>query len=223
MVVVPAGRFVMGDDASPFANERPAAEVAIPRPFALMRTEVTFDQWQACAAAGACRRAPDDHGWGRGKRPVINVTFEDARAFATWIGRKSGRSCRLPTEAEWEYAARAGTDTAYWWGEQPGIGNAVCRGCLEDSAELYGTRPVASLPANPWGLFDTAGNVWEWTADCWTPSHAEPPSQGACPERVMKGGSWYYFAPMSRPAARARQRAAEVSYVVGFRVLCELP
>ncbi|MGE5503579.1 MAG: formylglycine-generating enzyme family protein [Actinomycetota bacterium] len=223
MVVVPAGRFVMGDDASPFPNERPAREVAIDRPFALMRTEVTFDQWQACVQAGACRRTPDDHGWGRGKRPVVNVTWDEARAFAAWIGAKARRTCRLPTEAEWEYAARAGTASAYWWGDDAGLGHAVCRGCLEGETENYGTKPAASLPANPWGLYDTAGNVWEWTSDCWTASHAEAPPAGTCSERVIKGGSWYYFAPMSRPAARARQRAGEFSYVLGLRVLCELP
>jgi len=186
------------------------------RPFALTRTEVTFDQWAACVADGACRGGQDDHGWGRGARPVINVTWDDAAAFAGWLGTRVGRLCRLPTEAEWEHAARAGTATAFWWGEQAGRGHANCRDCLGPEPP-YGTRPAASFPANPWGLFEMNGNVWEWTADCWTPE------QSPCGARVIKGGSWYYFSGMSKAGARARNDPRLWSYNIGVRVLCEAP
>jgi formylglycine-generating enzyme required for sulfatase activity len=229
MVVLPAGTFVMGDPSGHSASEKPAVEVVIPHPFALGRTEVTFDDWTTCVAAKACRKVPDDHGWGRGRRPVVNITLDEARRYADWIGRKAGLACRLPSEAEWEYAARAGTTTAYPWGAEVGHGNANCRNCFGEAAahDVYGTRPVASFAPNPWGLYDMAGNVWEWTADCWSPSHDGAPTDGsavggACGERVIKGGSWYYFAPMSRPAARARNGAEVWSYNIGFRVLCEL-
>lgn len=186
------------------------------RAYALTRTEITFDQWAACVSDGACRGGQDDHGWGRRNRPVINVTWEDARAFAAWMGGRLGRVCRLPSEAEWEHAARAGTSTAFWWGEATGTGHANCRDCL-GAKPPYGTRPAASFKPNPWGLYDMNGNVWEWTADCWTPG-AE-----TCGERVIKGGSWYYFSGMSKAGARAHNDARLWSYNIGIRVLCEPP
>jgi formylglycine-generating enzyme required for sulfatase activity len=226
MTVVPAGSFVMGDEAGDPA-ERPAHRVAIARPFAIGRTEVTFAEWEACAAEGACRADPDDHGWGKGRRPVINVTFADIEDYLRWLSVRSGRCYRLPSEAEWEYAARAGTVTAYWWGNAAGKGNANCRHC---GAPFSGTEsaPVASLPANPWGLYDTAGNVWDWVADCWNESHAgahagaSPRLSGDCSHRVVRGGAWYYIPRLARSAARARNHVDVHSYAVGFRVAREV-
>lgn len=203
----------MGNGSRP--AERPADPVILDRPFLLGRTEVTFDQWQHCVADGVCRGRIDDHGWGRGRRPVINVSWHDANAYARWVSAKSGLACRLPTEAEWEYAARAGTTTPYWWGEQAGEGMANCRDCAAGPPP-YGTREAGSYAPNPWGLADMNGNVWEWTADCWTPSH-----DGACSHRVIKGGAWYYFSTNARAAARARNDAATGSYTIGFRLLCD--
>ncbi|WP_156612522.1 formylglycine-generating enzyme family protein [Paramagnetospirillum marisnigri] len=224
MVVIPAGSSVMGDDSSNFANEKPARPVVISRAFALGRTEVTFDQWQACVGDGGCKGGQDDHGWGRGQRPAINMTWDEARAFARWVARKAGLSCRLPTEAEWEYAARAGTTSGFWWGDKAGGSNANCRDCVAGDPHPYGTKPVGSYKPNPWGLFDMSGNVWEWTADCWSPTHAAPPpNEENCPEKVVKGGSWYYFSAMSRASARAKNDARAHSYNIGVRVLCELP
>lgn len=225
MVVIPAGRFVMGDAKSHLANEKPEVPMVITRAFALGRTEVSFDQWQVCVNDGVCPGGQDDHGWGRGSRPVINMGWSDAKAFAAWVSKRSGLVCRLPSEAEWEYAARAGTTSAYWWGEGAGNGKANCRDCLGESSHPYGSKPVASFKANPWGLHDMNGNVWEWTGDCWTPDHTAPPkdSQKNCTEAVVKGGSWYYFSPMSRAAARAKNDARASSYNIGLRVLCELP
>lgn len=225
MVVVGPGRFVMGDDSRP--AERPAHPVAIDRAVAIGRFEVTFDEWRVCAADGGCRGDVDDHGWGRGRRPVINVSWDDADAYARWVSARSGLACRLPSEAEWEFAARAGTATAYWWGDQPGRGLANCRGCTAGPPP-YGSAEAGSFPANPWGLSDMNGNVWEWTADCWVPSHDGAPADGsartaaACGERVIKGGAWYYYPANSRAAARARNNGRTGSYTIGFRLFCDL-
>jgi formylglycine-generating enzyme required for sulfatase activity len=223
MVSVPAGSAMMGDDHAKFSNEKPAVPVTIPRPFALSTTEVSFDEWQECVKAKACRGGQDDHEWGRGKRPVINITWDDARAFAAWVGARSGLTCRLPTEAEWEYAARAGAPTGYWWGEDVGQNRLNCRDCLGPEPP-YGSKPVRTFPPNPWGLYEMNGNVWEWTSDCWTPDHSKlAPQNSSCGDKVVKGGSWYYFSAMSRASARAKNGAAIWSYNIGIRVLCELP
>ena len=225
MVVVPAGHFIMGDAKAHAAAEKPEVPVTIPKPFALGRTEVSFDQWQACVDDGACRGPLDDHEWGKGKRPAINMTWDEANAFAAWVGKRSGLVCRLPSEAEWEYAARAGTRTAFWWGNATGNGNANCRDCAGDKDHPYGSKPVASFKPNPWGLYDMNGNVWEWTTDCWTPSHSTLSTEDpkTCRDRVIKGGSWYYFSTMSRASARAKNDGRVWSYNIGLRVLCELP
>ncbi len=189
--------------------------VAVPLPSGALefsRSEVTFDQWQRCVAAGACRGGQDDHGWGRGARPVINVTWNDARDYAAWLSGVTGRACRLPTEAEWQQAAAAGTATAFWWGDAPGQGMANCRDC--NPQPVYGTTPAGSFPPNPWGLLDMNGNVWEWTEDCWQPGAA------ICPQRVIKGGSWYYYSANATARARARGHADQGSYNIGFRVVC---
>ncbi|SEH42790.1 formylglycine-generating enzyme family protein [Magnetospirillum fulvum] len=199
----------------------PAAPPAIPHPFALTRTEISFDQWRACVAERACPGGQDDHGWGRGHRPVINVTWDDATAYAGWLGAKLGRVCRLPTEVEWEHAARAGTTTGFWWGESPDRGRANCRDCLGDTPP-YGTRPVASFAANPWGLYDMNGNVWEWTASCARPI-SDRGNGAECRDRVIKGGSWYYYSKMSRAESRASNDSRQWSYNIGIRVLCEIP
>ncbi len=181
---------------------------------ALSRTEVTFAQWDACVAAGGCAAIADDHGWGRGDRPVINVSWNDAQAYAAWLSRLTGRRYRLPGDAEWERAARAGTSTAYWWGDDMRPGMARCRGCNPGVAD-YGTMPAASYPPNPFGLYDMNGNLWEWVADC-AVANATP-----CPARLTRGGAWYYFSRQSRADASAPRPAAERSFTVGFRVACD--
>jgi len=187
--------------------------VALPgvgaRAFAIGRFEITFDDWQACARAGACRGDVDDHGWGRGRRPVINVTWAEADGYARWLSAVTGAAYGLPSEAEWEYAARAGTRTAYWWGDAPGRGHANCREC-GGAWDGRSTAPVGSFPANPFGLYDMNGNVWEWTADCW---------DGDCSRRAVRGGAWYYFPEMSKASARSGMEARQWSYTLGFRVV----
>lgn len=187
--------------------------VDLPWGFALSATEITFDQWQVCVAEGACRSGQDDHGWGRQTRPVINVTYDDAAAYARWLGSRWQRPCRLPREDEWERAARADRATAYWWGDEIGTDHANCRHC---GGEWDGkmTAPVGSFPANPYGLYDMEGNVWEWTTTC---------ADDTCQRRIAKGGAWYYIPQQAKPTARTAQSANLWSYTVGFRVLCETP
>jgi len=183
------------------------------RDLAMARTETTFAQWDVCAAAGACPRVADDHGWGRGERPVINVSWEDAAAYARWLSALTGRRYRLPSAAEWGFAARAGSRTAYWWGDGMKPGMARCRGC-NPGVNDYGTMPAASYPPNPFGLYDMNGNLWEWVADC-------AAAQEPCKARMTRGGAWYYFSNQAKAAAAAARPPAERSFTVGFRVVSE--
>src|SRR5262245_3850139 len=170
MVVVPAGQVTMGSPTTEkgrYGNEGPQHSVAIPRPFAVSKFEVTFADWDACVAVGGCPREgrASDAGWGRGRQPVIFVSWDDAQAYVAWLSRMTDKTYRLLTEAEWEYAARAGSQAAYSWGDEIGKGNANCGGCGSqwDSKE---TAPVGSFAANAFGLHDMHGNLWEWVEDC---------------------------------------------------------
>lgn len=225
MTVIASGAFEMGaNDALPF--ERPRHRVTLARPFAIGRREVTFAEWDRCVAASACRHRPNDQGWGRGDRPVLDVSWSDAKAFTAWLSQVTGQRYRLPTEAEWEYAARAGATTAYWWGREIGTGRANCAGCggLEGQ-----TVPVGSFPANRFGLFDTAGNIAEWVEDCWHDSYRGAPADGsawttgACRERVLRGGSFGNNPSYLRSSSRFKYDV-DVRYVGnGFRVVREIP
>ena len=182
MVTIPAGAFRMGclaNDDDCFDDDQPVHEVTIGRPFALSVYEVTFAEWDACAAAAGCDGYPWDEGWGRGSRPVINLSWDDAGAYAAWLSAQTGAAYRLPSEAEWEYAARAGTATKYSWGNEIGVNRANCGGC--GSQWDYGrTAPAGSFRPNAFGLYDMHGNVWEWVADCWNGSYAgTPPTDGS--------------------------------------------
>lgn len=227
MVVVPAGDFTMGD-AKGSKQARPAHIVTIAHPFALGRTEVTFDQWQACVDAGGCARVPHDHDWGRGNMPVINVTYAEIEGYVAWLAEHTGKPYRLPSEAEWEYAARAGTRTRYWWGDKIGKGNANCRDCGTQWSGFQ-SAPVGTFEANPFGFHDMNGNVWEWTADCWNPTHEGAPADGSarregdCDRPVTRGGSWYYFPKLARSAYRYFNGTQIKSYNIGFRVARDLP
>jgi formylglycine-generating enzyme required for sulfatase activity len=194
--------------------------------------EVTFAEWDACVADGGCEHKPDDQGWGRDDRPVINVTWHDAQEYVSWIGRTTETSYRLLSEAEWEYVARAGSSTAYWWGQDLGRNNANCDGCGSqwDNAQ---TAPVGSFDANDFGLHDTAGNVLEWTEDCWQGNYQGAPAgyQGApadgsawttggnCVGRVLRGGSWNHSPEAVRSAYRIWfLPGSRVTGTYGFRV-----
>ena len=166
MVVVPAGSFTMGSPATEKGRdsgflEGPQHLVTILKPFAVGQFAVTFDEWDACAADGGCNGyLPNGRLWGRGRHPVISVSWDDAKAYVTWLSNYTGKSYRLLSEAEREYVTRAGTTAAYWWGNDIGEGNANCNGCGSqwDNKE---TAPVDSFNPNPWGLYQVSGNVWE--------------------------------------------------------------
>ena len=203
MVVVPAGSFLMGSPRTEMGrsdDEGPQRRVAIREPFAVGRYEVTFAEWEACVRAGSCERNPGDQGWGRGRRPVIGVRWKDARAYARWLSRETGQRYRLLTEAEWEYAARAGSTSRYAWGKKTGTGRANCSGCKSEWDRQKRTAPVGSFAPNRFGLHDMHGNVWEWTEDCWRKTYEGAPVDGSaylapefggkCPLRVLRGGSW---------------------------------
>ena len=233
MVVIPGGTFTQGSPASEegrVPSEGPQRRVSV-RSFALGVTEVTFAQWDACVSSGGCGHRPDDEGWGRGSLPVINVSWEDAKAYVSWLNRRvGGRPYRLPSESEWEYAARAGTSTRYSWGDNSvGRNRANCDGCgsrWDDTS----TAPVGSFAANRFGLHDMHGNVWEWVEDCWNGSYSGAPRNGSawrsgyCSKAVLRGGSWYNNPPDNlRSARRAASRRDDRSGDLGFRVARTLP
>jgi formylglycine-generating enzyme required for sulfatase activity len=224
MVVVPAGEFRMGSADTVY--EKPEHRVSIPNPFAIGRREVTFDEWDACVAAGACKYRPDDHGWGRGNRPVIDVSWDDAQLFLNWLSQQTGKRYRLPSEAEWEYSARAGTTTTFWWGRAADKGHANCEDC--NAAPSRQTLPAGSYRPNGFGLFDVAGNAAEWVEDCWNDTYRNAPSNGSawntgtCRQRVLRGGSFAGKANLIRSAARFRYDQDVRYYANGFRVVREL-
>ena len=238
MVVVPAGAFRKGCLTSDHCrgDELPAHEVRIGRPFALGRYEVTFAEWDACVSAGGCRGyRPGDYGWGRDDRPVVEVSWEDARSYVQWLSRETGARYRLPSEAEWEYAARAGTMTKYHFGNDE---SELCRyGNHADSSTDYDLRnqscsdgfgketaPAGSFGANAFGLHDMHGNVWEWAEECWNGSYAGALADGSawlsgdCGERVLRGGAWVNTPSTLRAALRVRNATAFRAYSFGFRV-----
>lgn len=167
MVELPGGTFIMGaGEDEGYSQERPAHEVTIAAPFAIGKYEVTFEDWDACVADGGCDAyTPDDKGWGRGRQPVIGISRDDAWNYVDWLSEKTGKTYRLPTEAEWEYAARGGTQTLFWWGDEIGVGNAACWNCGSEWDRKQ-PAPVGSFKPNPFGLYDVAGNVFEWVEDC---------------------------------------------------------
>ena len=170
--VIPSGTFIMGSK-SKYKHEKPAHKVTIAKPFAIGIYEVTFDEWEACFKAGGCQKIPDDHNWGRGKRPVINITWQETKEYLAWLSKKTTQKYRLPSEAEWEYAARGGTTTEFSWGNEVGENNANCRDCKSKWSKKS-SAPVGSFSPNPFGLYDVHGNEWEWMEDCWSPNGALP-------------------------------------------------
>jgi formylglycine-generating enzyme required for sulfatase activity len=231
MVVAPAGTFTMGSPSSEPGRDKweEQVRVTITRPFAVGRFAVTFDQWDACVADGGCNYKPDDRGWGRGTRPVMNVSLNDAQAYAAWLSRKTGKIYRLLSEAEREYVTRAGTTTPFWWGS-----SITTKQANYDGEHTYGGRAkgefrqrtvsVDSFEANPWGLLNVHGNVWEWTEDCWNESNQGNPGDGSarstgdCSRRVVRGGSWGSNPQELRSASRDPYTAGARITTFGFRL-----
>jgi formylglycine-generating enzyme required for sulfatase activity len=232
MVALPSGSFEMG---SPI-NEAGHSSVEAPRhgvriaAFALGRYAVTFAQWYACADAGGCGgHRPSDERWGRAEHPVINVSFEDAMRYVAWLQRRTGRPYRLPSEAEWEYAARAGTTSPFWTGGTITPSQANFDGEYPYRGSPRGafrrrTLPVGTFAPNAYGLYDMNGNAAQWVADCMHADYAGAPDDGSawagdqCGERIVRGGSWGSEATLVRSAMRFGVGAAYRSSYVGFRV-----
>jgi formylglycine-generating enzyme required for sulfatase activity len=226
MVVVPAGQFVMGsptDEPGHKAAEEPQHVVTIGKPFAVSEFELTFAEWDACAAYGDCDLYISDSGRGRGRQPVINVDWRDAKRYAAWLSRMTGKRYRLLSEAEFEYAARGGTHTAYYWGKDVGSGNADCWGC-GSKWDVRQEAPVGSFSANPFGLYDMAGNVWEWVEDCvhdnyiGAPNDSTPWTTAGCEQHVVRGGSYLSRPSALRSARRFRPGTGNRAPGLGFRV-----
>ena len=229
MVFVPAGSFTMGSRLAG-ETEQPEHLVTIPSPFAVGKFEVTFAEWDACVRDGGCEGyRPEDHGWGFGRRPAIEVTWAHAKAYTDWLSRKTGKEYRLLSESEWEYVARAGATTDYWWGDEIGKARANCDGCGSRWDDEK-TAPVGSFGANEFGLYDVHGNVWEWVEDCWketydgVPSDGtawQPPAYETCAAHVIRGGSWNEWPSTLRLGLRSYDNLTWFSPrhdEIGFRV-----
>jgi formylglycine-generating enzyme required for sulfatase activity len=236
MVVVPAGKFLMGSpkdekDRADDEDDTPGeggkqVPVTIAKPFAVGKFEVTFAEWDACVNGGGCRsnNAPDDKKWVKETRPVINVSWDDAQEYVAWLNGKTGtKAYRLLTEAEWEYAARAGGATRYSWGDDIGKGNANCDGC-GSQWDNQQTAPAGSFRPNGWGLYDMHGNVWEWVQDCYTDSYRDAPRDGSAAKetsacaRVLRGGSWLILPYWLRSADRNGINPDFRNLSLGFRL-----
>ena len=229
MVVIPAGSFMMGSPSYEEGrdnDEGPQHRVTIHQPFAVSKYEITFRQWDACLALGGCNGYwPDDKGWGRSNRPVINVSWNDVQAYLLWLSRTIGTQYRLLSEVEWEYVTRADTTTPFHFGSTISADQV-------NYMNVHGehkTVPVGSFPSNAFGLNDVHGNVFEWVGDCWNNSYARAPSDGAvwtrgeCGKRVLRGGSWSSEPTRVRSAYRLRDGTAIRSFNYGFRVARTLP
>ncbi|WP_231757180.1 bifunctional serine/threonine-protein kinase/formylglycine-generating enzyme family protein [Microbulbifer elongatus] len=228
MVVVSPGSFTMGNNARPFTS--PEHKITIRRPYAIGVHEVTFNDYDRYAKASG-QGLPGDQGWGRGTRPVINVSWQEAQEYAQWLSEQTGHRYRLASEAEWEYAARADSDTPFWWGDSSARGKANCRrGCASEFNSLFSisSAPVGHYKANDFGLYDTAGNAGEWVQDCFLGdftnhrSDARPVQLKNCDLRVVRGGSMRE--PLRNISSDYRTGLNEKarSKEVGFRLVMEL-
>jgi len=233
MVWIPAGSFRMGDlQGGGNKDEKPIHQVSVGR-FAMGRYEVTFAEYDKFAQATG-RQKPSDEGWGRGNRPVINVSWHEATAYAKWLSQQTGQQYRLPTEAEWGYAARARTTTKYWWGntashEYANYGaDSCCSGLAKGKDRWKYTSPVGSFEPNPFSLYDTVGNVWEWTCSLYDKKYNGKEQKCLIKSNsksnyfVLRGGSWYNEARVVRSVSHLRRQPARRFWEVGFR-LARLP
>ena len=233
LVVVPAGSYMMGSPESEARrdnDEGPRHRVRIAKPIAVGMYEVTFEEWDACRRGGGCSHNPGDSGWGRGRRPVISVSWTDAQAYVKWLSRETGESYRLLSESEWEYMARAGTTGPFHFGATLSTAQANYDGNYTYGSGRKGryrerTEPVGSFPANAFGVHDVHGNVWEWVEDCWHDSYRGAPADGRawtvggyCGRRMLRGGSWNFGPQGLRSAYRSRFTAGSRSLSAGFRV-----
>jgi formylglycine-generating enzyme required for sulfatase activity/serine/threonine protein kinase len=238
LTILPTGGFQQGagpDDTLARSNEKPERRVDFAKVYAIGVNEVTFAEWDACVSAGGCTARPSDQGWGRGNRPVINVTWTDAVGYAEWLSQTTGEVYSLPSESQWEYAARAGEIRPWLGGSTKGVcvfangagsetgANWANMDCSDPTGDR--TMPVGTLAANKFGLKDVLGNVAEWTMDCNTlnyrdaPSNGNPDMRGSCRQRVTRGGSWFAGPRDLRLSARSVLRQGDSNDFTGFRVV----
>ena len=238
MVVLPSGQYYMGcvSGMGCSSRERPIRDVSLANPFAVSLHEVTLDEYDRFTAATG-RPPVDDGGWGRGRRPAVNVSWSDAQEYVAWLSRETGGAYRLLTEAEWEYAARAGSTTQFHFGDHPmelcRYGNHAdvsvperveWRNTLCSDRVALETAEVGSYAPNPWGLHDMHGNVWEWVEDCWNGSYEDSPTDGSawtegdCSRRIVRGGSWNNRPVLLRAAGRNGVGVRELGLNIGLRV-----
>ena len=229
-VLIPGGTFLMGDPSGEDTFAVPAHEVSV-ESFYIGKYEVTFKEYDQFAKETK-RELPDDEGWGRGIRPVINVNWNDAVAFTKWLSKKSGKTFRLPSESEWEYAARGGTTTRYPWGDDFGRSSANCAGC-GTPWDGQQTAAVGSFSANPYGLYDMIGNVYEWCLDTQHESYKSHPTDGKARTsggfkdhrgrkfRANRGGSWFQPPVEMTVFRRCWDAEEDKRHELGFRVLME--
>ncbi len=221
MVPVPPGSYTMGSNNGD-STEQPVHEVAIRHSYAIGKYEVTVAEWMACVTVGGCNFEPATVGSPE-RTPLRNVSWDDVQQYLGWLNQVTGKAYRLPSEAEWEYAARGGTQTNYWWGEQGTGGRANCKDC-GGLWDRKAPAEIGSYPANPFGLHDMNGGVAEWTGDCWVKNYHKAPDDGSvrdkagCQQRVLRGGSWRDDVSYLGSASR-HYYDASVRYVVnGFRI-----
>lgn len=238
MVSLPTGVFTMGANNGN-SSERPVHEVEIVEPFAIGKYEITFEQYAKCVEDEFCQHRPSNEGWGAEDRPVINVSYRDTQVFINWLRDRTGENYRLPTEAEWEYAAKAGSSKPRWWGDNADgacqyanvhdkysrSSNSISGSYHRCSDGFAKTAAVGSFRPNPFGLSDMIGNVWEWTAGCWHKNFEGAPDDGSkweddgdCSKRVLKGGAWAGPPMMSRATSRIPGGARKRRNTIGFRV-----
>lgn len=221
IIALPAGEFNMGSNSTD-PTERPAFHVTLSQPFAIGKYEVTVGQWNACIDAGACARVASDTARAA-DGPARDISWDDAQVYLAWLSAATGKPYRLPTEAEWEYAARGGTSTRYWWGQQMATGKSNCKECGEPW-QADAPAGVGSFASNPFGLYDMNGSVWEWVSDCWHGSYQRAPSDGRsweepdCRVRVLRGGSWREGASYMPSSTRFKYDASVRQSQNGFRV-----
>lgn len=216
MVSLQGGSFSMGSNDDP--SERPVRKVTV-KPFAMGKYPVTVREWNACAEAKACGFTVT----GKDDVPVTNVSWNDAKQYVAWLAERTKKAYRLPSEAEWEYAARGGTQSKYWWGDQMQLGNAGCKDCGGSAATEQPVK-VGSFKPNPFGLYDMGGGVDQWVEDCWHRNYQGASADGAvwsggdCAFHVLRSGSWKNDARYVRPANRDNYDANVRYPTHGFRV-----
>lgn len=227
MVIVPPGKFLMGDKGA--SNTSPVRTVRIKQPFAVSRYEITYADFDLFTKA-TNRKAVADNGWGRGSRPVTNISWQDAKDYTRWLKKITGKKYRLLTEAEWEYTARSGKQAAFWW-DGSASGNANCKkGCDSSFSGFFSakTAPVGSYSSNRFGLYDTAGNIAEWTADCYQDHYLGAPKDGSavevnnCLKRSVRGGSFKNNTKGITNHARSAAGMNSTRNDLGFRVAVDL-